>query len=192
MPNNSDLDRLLKKAALPATTGEYWDDFSGRAIRRLRQSSSQEFTRLRRTARLAWGIAALACVGCALLMFWRKPAPQSGDSFLQNKKAIEETLAMFPNRVRAIVIDEHGLNLVLSDKNDVPDSTPLWIRMCDGKHCASVVTFSGQNIDLAGRQLTALSNPRGDVMLVGKDFIWSSVPAESTGGGNLRVEARVL
>ena len=81
---------------------------------------------------------------------------------------------MFPNQVRAIVQDEHGLNLVLSENKNVPVSPPIYVRICDGKHCSSLVTFSGQEIQIAGQKMTVLSDSHGGIILMGNDFAWSS------------------
>ena len=110
---------------------------------------------------------------------------------LQNTKLIHETLAMFPNRVRAITQDEHGLNLVLSNNNDVPVSTPIYVRICDGEHCASLVTFSGQEIQIAGQKLTVLSDARGGIILTGNDFAWSS-HEPNYAKSDLKIEAKKL
>jgi hypothetical protein len=66
------------------------------------------------------------------------------------------------------------LNVVLSDTNNVPASTPLYVRVCNGKECAAVVTFSGQDIQIAGQKMTVLSDARGGIILLGSDFAWSS------------------
>ena len=110
---------------------------------------------------------------------------------LTNVKLIHETLAMFPNRVRAIVQDEHGLNLVLSDSADVPASTPIYVRICDGKHCSSLVTFSGQEIQIAGQKITVLADTRGGIILTGNQFVWSN-SERSYAGNHLKIEAKNL
>ena len=98
---------------------------------------------------------------------------------------------MFPNRVRAIVQDERGINLVLSDNDDVPVSPPLYVRICDGKHCSSLVTFSGQEIQIAGQKITVLADARGGIILTGNQFVWSNT--ERTYAGNhLKIEAKNL
>jgi hypothetical protein len=98
---------------------------------------------------------------------------------------------MFPNRIRAIVEDEHGLNLVLSDSDNVPVSAPIYIRICDGKHCSSLVTFSGQEIQIAGQKITVLSDARGGIILEGNKFVWSST-SRIYASGNLKIEAKPL
>jgi hypothetical protein len=114
----------------------------------------------------------------------------AGD-ILENAKLIQETLVMFPNRVRAIVQDGRGLSLVLSEDDNVPASTPLYIHICDGKECASVVTFSGQDFQIAGRQMTALSDAQGGIILMGKNFAWSS-RERAMAKSNLEIEAKPL
>ena len=110
---------------------------------------------------------------------------------LANAKLVRETLAMFPNQVRAIVEDSHGLHLVLSDNGAVPSSPPLYIHVCDGKNCSSVVTFSGQEIQVAGQKMTVLANTQGGVILMGNDFVWSSDEKNKSDEG-LEIEAKNL
>ncbi len=98
---------------------------------------------------------------------------------------------MFPNRVRAIVQDRQGLSLILSDQADVPASTPIYVRICDGKNCSSLVTFSGQEIQIAGQKLTVLSNGSGGIILEGSQFVWSST-ARTYAGKHLKIEAKNL
>lgn len=99
---------------------------------------------------------------------------------------------MFPNRVRAVVQDDHGLHLVLSDKDDVPASTPLWVKVCNGKHCSAVVTFSGQQIEVDHQDVTVLADPEGKIILAGDSFLWSNGQPMLAGNGKLKIEAKAL
>jgi hypothetical protein len=110
---------------------------------------------------------------------------------LTSTKLIRETLAMFPNRVRAIVQDERGINLVLSDNDDVPVSPPLYVRICDGEHCSSLVTFSGQEIQIAGQKVTVLADAHGGVILAGQHFMWSDTERVYA-AGHLKITAKNL
>jgi hypothetical protein len=100
-------------------------------------------------------------------------------------------MAMFPNRVRAIVQDERGLNLVLSERADVPVSPPLFIQVTEGGRRSSFLTFSGQEIQIAGQTVTVLSDSQGQVMLVGDRFFWSRDESAGVTGG-LRIEAQTM
>jgi len=110
---------------------------------------------------------------------------------LADAKTISETLALFPHRVRAIESDASGLKLVLAEQPEVPDSPPLYVRICTGTQCASLVTFSGQEIQLAGQKMTVLAEPGGGVIVMGSDFAWSSGSAATLHNG-IQIEARRL
>ncbi|MGA9778874.1 MAG: hypothetical protein WBS33_11455 [Verrucomicrobiia bacterium] len=113
------------------------------------------------------------------------------NDILQNAKFVQETLAMFPNQVCAIMHDQHGLNLVLSSSGDVPASPPIYVRVCDGKNCSSWVTFSGQEIQIGSQKLTVLSDARGGIIVEGIQFVWSSDGKNYT-EKNLEIEAKNL
>jgi hypothetical protein len=190
--NKFDLNAMLKAAKAPEGSQEYWDDTSYAVLAQLRRLAPAS-PRGRRPwfPRLAWGLAVtVACVVMALAVgYWPGEKPANDD--LQNAKLIRETLAMFPNQVRAMVKDERGINLILSDDGDVPVSSPLYVRICDGKHCESFVTFSGQEIEAAGQKITVLSEASGGIILTGNQFVWSSAE-QNHAGSNLKIEANSL
>jgi len=138
---------------------------------------------------LAWGLATAACVLLAFgLGYWHGRSALADP--LANRDVMRETIAMFPHRVRAIVEDDRGLNLILSDTADIPASAPLYIRVTDGRHISSYLTFSGQEITLAGQLVTVLADPRGGVILTGDHFLWSDT--ERVSAGRLKIQARTL
>jgi len=193
--NQPELDSILKKARLPEIADESSAMFPRRIVARLKRNEPPARTARHFLPRLAWAFGLAACVVIAFAIgHWSgrtetKAAPES-DS-LAGVKLIRETMALFPNRVRAIVQDEHGLNLVLSDNADVPASSPLYVRICDGQHCSSLVTFSGQEIQIAGQKITVLADARGGIILTGNQFVWSNT--ERTYAGNhLKIEAKNL
>jgi hypothetical protein len=193
--NNSELDKILKAAKAPSRSAEFWNQFPRRVTSRLHwKSGAKQERATSRFPRFAWTLAALAvCLSLGLfignLHSHREVVAENG--LLQDEKVINEMLAMFPNRVRALVQDEHGLNVVLSDKENTPVSTPLWIKVCDGKKCAAMVTFSGQDIRIGGRDITVLADAKGKIILASEDFLWSNGQA-LMGAGKLRIEAKTL
>jgi hypothetical protein len=189
--NEFDLNATLKAAKTPRPSEEYWNDFPRQVTAQLRREPPSRQPGPHWFPRLAWGFATMAaCLAVILTVsHWRGEA--SSQDVLQSTKLIHETLAMFPNRVRAIVEDEHGLNLVLSESADVPASTPLYIRICDGNHCSSFVTFSGQEIQAAGQKVTVLSDARGGIILTGDQFLWSNTEQIYT-GSHLKIAAKNL
>jgi hypothetical protein len=194
--NKSELDSILKKARTPERSQEFWEEFPQQIARGLNQARTENHRPGRSWfPRLAWGFATAICVLAAFALgHWRgqmETKTVSSNDILANAKVVRETLAMFPNQVRAIVEDEHGVNLVLSKDENVPASTPLYVRICDGKHCSSVVTFSGQEIQIAGQKMTVLSDAQDGIILMGNDFAWSS-REPSYAKNELKIEARSL
>jgi len=197
--NDTNLDAKLKAAREPARPKEYQADFT-QAVLKILRSSPRETAREEKgkarqpwLPRLAWGMATAACILIAFAIgHWRgQTESKAGKDVLANTEFIQETLAMFPNRVRAIVQDERGMNMVLSDKEDVPATTPIYVRICDGQKCLSLVTFSGQEIQIAGQKMTVLAQSDGGVILDGGHFAWSSGgPAYAAKG--LKIDAKNL
>ncbi len=193
--NKPELESILKRARLPEIPGESLEMFPRQIVTCLKRNNPPIQAERNFPLRLAWAFGLAACIVIAFAInHWSAPI-NSGTitvpDTLANTKLIQQTLAMFPNQVRAIVENEHGLNLILSDKDDVPASAPLYVRICDGKHCASFVTFSGQEIQVAGQAVTVLADARGGIILTGNKFVWSNT--EGTYAGNhLRIEAKNL
>jgi len=192
--NKPELDSILKKARTPERPEEFWAEFPQQVARGLNRERTENF-RPRRNwfPRLAWGFATAICILAAVAIgHWRgQVETKTSTDVLADAKVVRETLAMFPNQVRAIVQDERGINLVLSDHSDVPVSTPIYVSICDGKHCSSLVTFSGQEIQVAGQKLTVLSDARGGIILTGDQFVWSNTD-QNYADNHLKIEARNL
>jgi hypothetical protein len=192
--NDFDLDRKLKAAQVPARDEDYWESFPRLVSAKLRTAPVERLSERHRLPRLAWGSGiAFACLLIGFAIGHWHGRMEKNDSFvlLQNGKMLREVLTLFPNRVRAIVQDKHGLQLVLSDQPDVPASTPLWVKICDGKQCASLVTFSGQELEIAGQKVTVLADAQGGIILEGSRFVWSSTE-QNFAQGNLKIEAKRL
>jgi hypothetical protein len=194
--NDSEFNQVLKSARVPEPSPEYWRGFPKTVLRRLRQEGDRGggTEPRRRPALPLWGLGlATTCLvlGFALGLWRRRPPLPGNVMTAQNLTLLREVTALFPNSVRAIVADEAGVRLVLSDRPDVPVSNPLLIRVCRGDKCQSVITFSGQTVELAGVPLEVLADAQGHVLLVGERQVWSSAkPGRLFTDG--KVEARVL
>ncbi len=192
---NPELDSILKSARLPDIPEASLELFPRRIVTRIKHNERPSHPTKTLLSRLAWVFGLVGCVVIALgIGHWHgrmETETALANDSLANIKLIQETLSLFPNRVRAIVQDEHGLNLVLSDNADVPVSSPIYVRICDGKHCSSLVTFSGQEIQIAGQKLTVLSQPNGGIILEGNQFVWSNTD-RNYAGNHLKIEAKNL
>jgi hypothetical protein len=192
--NNPELDSILKKARTPERPEEFWAEFPQQVTRGLNRERTENFRPEQNWfARMACGFATAICILAVFAIGrWRgQVETKASTDVLADAKVVRETLAMFPNQVRAIVQDERGINLVLSDRSDVPVSTPIYVRICDGKHCSSLVTFSGQEIQVAGQKVTVLSDARGGIILTGSQFVWSNTD-RNYADSHLKIEAKNL
>jgi len=187
--NNSKLDKLLKSAKVPEQTAGHWEDFPGHVVRSLRNRREKiPAAHFQRRPVLAWGLALAICLMIGFVVGrWRGTSEANG--LLQNAKLVREVVAMFPNQVQAIIQDENGLRLTLAETPNVSQSQPLWIEVCNGKQCRSIVTFSGQVVQIDGQHVEALADAAGGVMLVGEHFFWS---AHEQNTGRLRIDAQQL
>lgn len=190
-----ELESILKRARLPEISKESSEIFPRRIAARIGHKDWPVHVTRQRSSRLAWALGLAACVVLGFVMGrWtarKEPGTILAPDSQTGLKLIRETLTKFPNRIRAILDDENGLSLILSDNADVPVSTPIYIRICDGKHCSSLVTFSGQEVQIAGQKVTVLSQGDGGIILEGSKLFWSTgkpVYAER----NLKIEARNL
>jgi hypothetical protein len=193
--NDAELNRILKSATPPERSTDYWEEFPDQVRRRLNRPPVPRRHPSRWLPRLAWaGGLALVCVLAGFILGHRigQSETASGNGLLlQSEKLISEVMSMFPNRVRAIVKDESGMRIVLSDNADVTPSTPLWISVRQDRRTTTLVTFSGQEVQVAGQTLTVLAGAANEVILVGDRLAWSS---DGVAGGtqDLKIQARIL
>ncbi len=193
--NNAELEALLKSAPVPEREAAYWEDFPKSVTRRLTQVRSPGFSRssARRGSLLAWsfGLAAACILVGFFFGFWRGRASSEAREVAALQKLYREVVTLFPNQVQAIIIDERGPRLVLSEKANVPPSDPLLVKICKAKRCENVITFSGQEIRMNGEVFEVLADCEGHVILAGQHSVWSSAePAQAQ--APWQIEARAL
>lgn len=155
---NDELDKLLKQAKVPERSLGYWEHFPKRVIVNL--DSRLE------AAPFGWRWAVGVAAACLVLglIFWPRsqPTPRTDYAALYRQIA-----GMFPGQVRAIVKDETGVHLVLSETADVPASRPLFVKLCRPASCREMVTFSGQCVQLNDQTVEVLVDGHGGVHVIG-------------------------
>jgi hypothetical protein len=207
--NDSELNEVLKRATVPEREAEYWERFPRRVTAELDRRSQTAPIHRRTEASRAWsspaafrflGTKAAFAVGvaavCLLLGFliglWRGQRSTSNDPQLAAaRKYFNEIEALFPNQVRAIVFDQQGTHLVLAQEPNLPASPPLYLKIRGPKGCQRFVTFSGQQIRINGDVCDVLADGRGDVLVVGRQLLWSGSRAGAR-QGPYQIEARAL
>ena len=194
--NNTELEKLLRSASVHEPKPDFWEQLPKRVTAKIHWSQQRvapkepQYGRIR----MAWAACALlmGVVVVLSLLFRRTDASrETFGSFAQVEKCYREIEAMFPNQVQAIIFDEAGSRIVLAEKADVPDSTPLYLKICGPRGCQQFVTFSGQQIRVNGEDWEVLTDAGGNVLLVGNQFVWSSASHVSE-LGEFHVETRPL
>ena len=196
--NNIELEKLLKSVPSPQRPPEFWEQLPRRVSTRIHWQAKLR-TGPGSEARpwwssWTWGFSAAAA--CLVIAFalgnWRgRPANEPNAQIAQARIYFREIESLFPRQVRAIVFDESGPRLMLAEKADVPDATPLYVSICGPRGCQQHITFSGQQIRVNGEDCDVLTDAAGHVLIVGRQFVWSS-GSLARNAGKYRIEARAL
>ena len=215
--NDRELNEILQRAKVPEREAAYWERFPASVTagieRRGEQAHAQGSadvpvrTRAHSASAGSWSFVlrflgskpafaiglATACVALGFVLgFWRgQRSPGTEPKLADVRKYYRELEALFPNQLQAIVFDQQGAHLVLAQEPNLPDSPPLYVKICGPAGCKSFVTFSGQQIQVNGDVFDVLVDHRGDVLLVGRNLAWSSAHTTAN-SGPYRIEARAL
>lgn len=193
---NHDLAKWLELARVPERSAAYWAAFPKAVTQRLQAGREPVLDRCVKGRGAAWvWVAGLAAAGIAvgfILGIWQGLRRSEARQWAAMQKCFQEISALFPNQVRGIVLDEHGLRLVLAQTTTVASSPPLAVQIRQGRHWRGFVTFSGQHIEVNGELCEVLMDGQGHILLIGRKLVWSS--AQPTGGTGLpyRIRARAL
>jgi hypothetical protein len=192
--NNTDLEKALQKAKVPEPRPGFWDELPGNVQRAIDRGEAAD---RRKEAVAAPGIFELLlrkaavplafAVICVMIGFrWgansRKPEVQPSE-LAEARACWREVAALFPNQLEAIVFDQQGSSVVLSDKANQPSSPPIYLKLCDDTGCKRFITFSGQQIKVNGESFEVLVGRDGEVLLVGDAKVWNSSNRASNLGG---------
>ena len=212
--NNQELEQILRAAPMPERSGEYWEQFPERVMEEIGRRQFKEKAAAPAATRTSgsptavsgqrgWlaimlcrrAFAAGGCAVCLLVGLFlciRTSWHASADPQLAlARKCFSEVSELFPSQVQALVLDESGAHLLLAEHPNVPLSPPLYVRITGpiGEH--RFVTFSGQRIRVNEDSFEVLIDGQGEVLLVGKQSVWSSSDPGNK-AGRYRIEARPL
>ena len=178
--NDRELDGILKRAKAPEWPGEYWEQFPGsvmaqiiRGEQPLRVVEQAQNVISAAAGPLAWagslrfpvwasGLAVLGILVAVFLGSWRgQTMGKTEEGKIQ--KCFREIEALFPHQVQSLVFEDTGAHLVLAEQPDVPVSLPLLITISGPKGPQRIVTFSGQQIRIAGEVCDVLLDGGGAI-----------------------------
>ena len=121
-----------------------------------------------------WGFGLAAVIATLILCVGLWIRSQTMAAQPNYTKLYREIESMFPNQVRAIVVESDGVKLELSDKANIPSSSPLRVDVCHNQQCRTYITFSGQRIRVNEENWDVLADGGGHVVVVGPDIVWTS------------------
>lgn len=181
--NNSELNELLQRSRVPERKPEEWQEFANDTMRAVRSpvsahAVSGEVLRSRpgfkSIALWAFGCATACILAGFIFGQWHGQRERSRDEIADARKLFLELNAMFPNQIEAVVLDERGARLMLAERAVPRNGAPIFVRICTPRECERVVTFSGQHVRINGQSCEVLLDARGNVIVAGEHFAWSS------------------
>ncbi len=191
-----ELNDLLRRAKTPSRTEEYWEDFPGAVSRGIARGEASRAPRRdspRFRFAIGWAVSLVTLCALAGLWFgkWHKTPVVRGDEVAQARKLVAELATLFPNQVQSIIIENGKTELRLSESADVPKSTAVLLRICGKAGCEKVITFSGQQVRVNGQPCDVLVDSRGNVIVAGSRFVWSTTGGAGNSAGT-QIHAKSL
>ena len=177
--NHHELDALLRNSRPPDWPQAHWETFPAQVVRRVRESESRADVfghrgDLHRPG--SWGRGWPSPPAWCWLSGWDPGSPREGlDPQLVTASArlLSELTGLFPNTFRAVIIEGNQSRILLSEGESARGTEPVLVRLCHNGECLTIVTFSGERIEVGALQFEVLAGGQGDVLLVGEDFVWS-------------------
>lgn len=197
--NDSELDEMLRKAQVPERPEGHWEDFPREVARQATRDRGHPQRKQHSPVwGWAWGLGiATACLVIGFALGRQRggevaPAPVAAAQLTPEQRIFREVMAMFPDRLEAIVVENSQVRLVLSEKATVPQSPPLVVNLCKQGKCLTYITFSGQQIRMNGEVFEVLYGADGEVIVSGSQTVWVGSKSLTPETNGLEVSAHKL
>jgi len=183
------LDRKLRGISLPAPSEEARAKALARALVAL--SNADAVSTHRRGMGLRWILATGAIT--VVCVMWIFVLPQSSvETSPADVSILGQVTQLFPDRLEAIV-ERNGSVDVLLAQSDLPLSEqPLILVLSRGREVVRVLSYSGRRVCLRlnGQEacVEVLAEGDGNVIVAGKDFVWSKGNPVRVEGFSLRAQ----
>lgn len=195
--NDLELDKLLRSAKVPQQSEEQKAEFPDEVVCQLsRPQGRVAAPEVKRPRFPLWATGfALACLAIGFMVgrFPDKPiaTPQAAAKPPDYAKLFKEVAILFPDRLRGVIVRGGKMELVLADQPERTAANPLLVEICHNGLCRTVITFSGQKLDIDGRSIEVLTGANDRVIVLADNELWTSQnPGQVVGG--LRINAHLL
>jgi len=195
---DSELNKLLRSVRPPERSPEERMEFADGVVRQLsrpvRQSSGAGGIGNMRVPLLGIGFA-LVCLVLGFLVgrFPEKQveAPLVAVTAPDYGKLFKEVALLFPDRLRGVVVRGSEVELLLAEHPARPATNPLLVEICQNGRCRTVLTFSGQKLEVDGHTIEVLTGADDRLIVLADSQVWTSQnPAEIVDG--FRINAHFL
>jgi hypothetical protein len=194
---DADLNKLLRSVPPPERSPEDQAEFPQEVVRHLSRPVYPQAASEKPVPKFpVWALGfATAClmVGFMLGRFPDKPAvpPQAAAQPPEYAKLFKEVASLFPDRLRGVVVRNGEMELILADQPELPASNPLLVEICQAGRCRTVITFSGQKLEVDGHFIEVLAGADDRVIVLADNRVWTSQnPKEVVDG--FRINAQFL
>lgn len=196
---DGDLNKLLRTVKVPERSAEERAEFPQEVVRQLsRPGHQQQEGAGNRWSLPLWALGfATVCLVIGFIvgrMPEKSPALQSAVpkmNAVEYAKLFKEVATLFPDRLRGVVVRNGEMELILADQPERAMTTPLLVEFCQNGRCRTVITFSGQKLDIDGHTIEVLTGTNDRVIVLADNQVWTSqTPTEVVDG--FRIQAQVL
>ncbi|MGV3753956.1 MAG: hypothetical protein ACO1QS_01080 [Verrucomicrobiota bacterium] len=192
-----ELDKLLRSVQPPERSPEEKVEFPQQVIRQLSRPGHHQTVMVVPKPRFPlWALGfATACLVIGFLVgrFPEPPVqpPVAAVSTPDYAKLFKEVATLFPDRLRGVVVRGDELELVLADQPERLAANPLLVEICQDGRCRTVITFSGQKLEVDGHSIEVFTGTDDRVIVLTDNQLWTSQnPGEIVDG--FRINAHFL
>lgn len=195
---DSKLNKLLRSVKPPERSAAERAEFPQEVVRQLSRPGhhqSEGRSPGRRIPLWALGFATVClAVGFLVGRFPDKPVAKLAPAVNapDYAKLFKEVAALFPERLRGVVVRGSEMELVLADQPDRAATNPLLVEICHGGNCRVVITFSGQKLQVDGHSIEVLTGTDDRVIVLADNQVWTSQDPKGKIVDGLHIKAQLL
>jgi hypothetical protein len=203
--SDSKLNGLLRRLTVPERSEMEWKEAAEKTMRKIAGvchsrgpfgelppvSSQYRVSASWRLARWTAGVATACVIVGFILGQWHGRRGVRRDEVAEARKLFSELNVIFPDQVKAVVLDGSSPRLTVADAPQPNRGIPLFVRVCGRSGCQRIITFSGERVRLNGGDCDVLLDAAGNIIIIGERFVWSSAGQNSRNNG-YRIQAAPL
>jgi hypothetical protein len=194
---DSELNKLLRSVRPPERPPEEKAEFPQEVVRQLSRPVHQQTGNARKAPRFPlWAVGfATVCLTIGFIVGRMPekagPPPVAKVNPPDYAKLFKEVAILFPDRLRGVVVRGNELELILADQPERLATNPLLVEFCQNGRCRTVITFSGQKLEVDGHSIEVLTGTNDKVIVLADNRVWTSQnPKEVVDG--FRINAQLL